>query len=123
MKKTTKSVNGTSFHCHTFKSTPNQLISLLGSPSYIENDGENKTNIEWHMELENGNVFTIYDWKNYFILDMDGSIEWHIGGHNSLTTGKALAELEIIMILHNENNWVEDDDDFKTWNEAPYGNK
>ena len=75
------------------------------------------------MELENGNVFTIYDWKNYFILDMDRSIEWHIGGHNSLTTGKALAELEIIMILHNENNWVEDDDDFKTWNEAPYGNK
>ena len=123
MKKTKQSVDGTSFHSHTFKSTPNQLISLLGSPSYEENDGENKTNIEWHMELENGNVFTIYDWKYYCTLDMDSNVEWHIGGHSSLTTGKALAELEIIMILHNENNWVEDDDDFKTWNEAPYGDK
>ena len=94
MKKTSKSIIGTRFDEHTFKSTPNQLTEILGKPSRIENNGEDKTNIEWHMELEEGDVFTIYDWKSNCVLDMDKRITWCIGAHELLIASKALAEIE-----------------------------
>jgi hypothetical protein len=45
------------------------------------------------METEDGEVFTVYDWKEYRQLDENEDIEWHIGGRSGLTTGKALSEI------------------------------
>ena len=45
------------------------------------------------MENEKGEVFTVYDWKEYRVLDENELIEWHIGGHSSLSTGLAVDEI------------------------------
>ena len=86
MKKTEKSVNGTSFHNTTIKTTINELTRVLGESTYEDNTGEDKVNIEWICERENGDVITIYDWKEYRVLDRDEEIEFHLGGHSQLST-------------------------------------
>ncbi len=93
MKQTDKSANGTSFHDHTFSATVGDLRKSLGEPYCEQNDGEDKVNFEWIMETEEGQVFTIYDWKEYRRLDEDETVEWHIGGRSGLTTGQALSEI------------------------------
>ena len=93
MKQTDKSANGTSFHNHTFTATVDDLRNVLGQPYCEQNDGEDKVNFDWIMETEDGEVFTVYDWKEYRQLDENEDIEWHIGGRSGLTTGKALSEI------------------------------
>ena len=56
-------------------------------------DGGDKVNFEWVMENEEGEVFTVYDWKEYRVLDENELIEWHIGGHSSLSTDLAVNEI------------------------------
>ena len=93
MKQTDKSANGTSFHNHTFSATVGDLRKALGEPYCEQNDGEDKVNFDWIMETEDGEVFTVYDWKEYRQLDENEDIEWHIGGRSGLTTGQALSEI------------------------------
>ena len=93
MKQTDKSADGTSFHNHTFTATVDDLRNVLGQPKFESNDGEDKNNFDWIMETEDGEVFTVYDWKEYRQLDENEDIEWHIGGRSGLTTGKALSEI------------------------------
>ena len=61
MKKTNKTANGTSFHDVTITATPQQLITILGEPN--NNSGDGKVNMEWVGENNNGDLITIYDWK------------------------------------------------------------
>ena len=93
MKPTQKSVNGTSFHGAVFHASVNELKKILGTPVYADNSGNDKVNFEWEMETEDGQPFTVYDWKEYRALDADEEIEWHIGGHNKTTTTAALLEI------------------------------
>ncbi len=92
-KKTNSSTNGTSFHDVTFKATVNQLINAFGEPDYDGNTGEDKVNFVWDMETDEGDVFTIYDWKHYRKLDLDEIIEWHIGAHSRMISWDAQDEL------------------------------
>jgi len=82
------SISGTSFHFHTVEATPNQLKKILGEPVYEENTGDSKVNFEWELETNNGDVFTVYDYKEYRPIGMDEKIKWHIGGHSSAITSK-----------------------------------
>ena len=50
MKKTTQSINGTSFHDIIIKTTVQKLISKLGEPDYIDNTGLILDRILWTME-------------------------------------------------------------------------
>jgi hypothetical protein len=93
MKKTLKSANGTSFHDTTIKSSVLTLTKILGEPHYSGNDGNDKTNFEWQMETDNGDVFTVYDWKEYRPLNENEIIEWHIGGINKNITETAVREI------------------------------
>ena len=93
MKSTTKSPNGTSFHNDVFNASVSDLRKILGEPVYSGNDGEDKVNFEWVMETDNGDLFTVYDWKEYKVLDEDEIIEWHIGGDNGSVTDEALNEI------------------------------
>lgn len=93
MIKTTKTANGTSFHNDVFNASVSDLRKILGEPDYDGNSGDDKVNFEWTMETDNGDVFTVYDWKEYRILDEDEIIEWHIGGHNGAITYAALNEI------------------------------
>ena len=86
MKKTEKSANGTSFHNTTIKTTVNELTRVLGEPSYTGDFSEDKVTVEWICERENGDIITIYDWKEYRSLGKDEVIEFHLGGHSQLIT-------------------------------------
>jgi hypothetical protein len=91
-KKTYKNVTGTSFHDVTFKATVDQLTKAFGEP-YDNNSGDDKVNFEWDMETDEGDVFTIYDWKHYRKLDLDEVIEWHIGSLSRMISWDALDEI------------------------------
>lgn len=94
MKQTNKEATGTSFHSSTIKATVTDLTAILGEPVYYDNDGSDKVNFEWNMETDNGDIFTVYDWKEYRKIDNDEPIFWHIGGMNNAITEQAKAEIE-----------------------------
>ena len=100
MKQTDKSANGTSFHNHTFTATVDDLRNVLGQPKFESNDGEDKNNFDWIMETEDGEVFTVYDWKEYRQLDENEDIEWHIGGRSGADTEKALLEIREALMAY-----------------------
>jgi len=85
--------NMTSFYGDVFNASVEDLKSILGEPISSENDGEDKVNFDWAMETESGQVFTVYDWKQYRSLSEFEIVEWHIGGHTSSVTAEALAEI------------------------------
>ena len=100
MKQTDKSANGTSFHNHTFTATVDDLRNVLGQPQFESNDGQDKVNFDWIMETEDGEPFTVYDWKEYRRLEEDEVIEWHIGGRSGLITEKALLEIRKALMAY-----------------------
>jgi hypothetical protein len=65
----------------------------MGKPLYISNDGTGKTNYQWVMETNNGDVFCVYNYKEYKVLDEHEIIDFHIGGHNKAVTDQAKDEL------------------------------
>jgi len=84
-----KSVNGTSFHQQTVTATLAELEKAFG-PS-TGGDGE-KTNHEWEFETEQGDPFTIYDWKQGSFGKRD-TIDWHIGAHTEEASIRAARQV------------------------------
>ena len=81
IKRTNKSLDGTSFHGATFNATLADLQVILGAPN-SGGDHHDKVQNEWELELEDGTVFSVYDWKEYRRYTDKETIEWHIGGMN-----------------------------------------
>ncbi len=96
-KKTYQSTDGTSFHGVTIRASVDELISAFGDPSFEFNTGEDKVNFEWDMETDEGEVFTIYDWKEYRPLQRDEYVTWHIGAKSKSDSN--VAEREILKAL------------------------
>ena len=92
-KHTEKTASGTSFHSVVLSATPKQLIDLFPNSFHAQNDGMDKVNFDFTLETEDGDVFTIYDWKEYRPLEMNEIIEWHIGGRNQETCLQGKAEV------------------------------
>ena len=93
VKETNKSCNGTSFHRTTIVTTPRKLVEMFPNSYYEQNSGEDKTNFDFVLENSKGDVFTIYDWKEYRRIDMDEEIEFHIGGFNRDITEQSKKDL------------------------------
>lgn len=93
MKPTTQSANGTSFHDTVINCSVATLRKVLGEPVNECNDGQDKVNFDWEMETNTGDVFTVYDWKEYRILNENEIIEWHIGGNSRSITEQAKHEI------------------------------
>ena len=93
MKPTSKTSNGTSFHGSIVRTTLNNLKRVLGTPHYI-GDVDDKVQNEWILETNSGEVFTVYDWKEYRHYKNTEVLEWHIGGHSESTT--ELGKFELI---------------------------
>ena len=91
-KKTYKDTDGTSFHGVTIRATVDQLTKAFGEPD-DNNTGEDKVNFVWDMETEDGEVFTIYDWKEYRVLKSDEIVTWHIGAKSKSDSNVAEREL------------------------------
>ena len=85
IKKTNKSLDGTSFHGATFSATLADLQVILGAPNG-GGDHHDKVQNEWELELEDGTVFSVYDWKEYRRYTDKETIEWHIGGKDQKDT-------------------------------------
>ena len=112
MKQTTNSTTGTSFHDTVITTTVNKLIKAIGKPYMHSNLGNDKINFEWKMELEDGTIFTIYDYKEYRKLDLDELIEFHIGGFDVQDTEKALWNIQWALEKA-KDNWDNVIDDYK----------
>jgi len=95
-KKTYKDTDGTSFQGVTIRATVDQLTKAFGEP-YDSNSGEDKVNFVWDMENNEGEVFTIYDWKEYRVLKSDEIVTWHIGAKSKSDSN--VAEREILKAL------------------------
>lgn len=89
IKNTKKSANGTSFFGDTITTTPNKLINLF--PSTCDRNVE-KTNFNFTLENSNGDVFTIYDWKQS-CPDLNENVDFHIGGISKEITEHSRIEL------------------------------
>lgn len=93
IKKTNKSLNGTSFHGNTITATVADLMNVLGAPD-CTGDTNDKVQNEWELELQDGTVFSVYDWKEYRSYTDTEEIEWHIGGMSENATYRAQCYLE-----------------------------
>jgi len=77
----------TSFHNVTIRTKPEYLIKLCTKYNInfiMQNDGEDKTNFDFDFETPNGIYFTVYDWKEYKQLKLNGLYVFHIGAENLL---------------------------------------
>ena len=97
MKQTNQDLCGSSYHGHTISSTLKKLTEKLGEPTFDQNTGDDKVNVEWELETSKGIPFTIYDWKLYRVLDEGRIIDFHIGGFSRSDTFDARAELKVIL--------------------------
>ena len=93
MAKLSNKNASTSFHNTTIKTTVNKLTNALGEAQCINNTGDDKVNFDWNCETEDGDVFTIYDWKEYRPIGLNEMIEFHIGGESKSITEQAKMEL------------------------------
>lgn len=93
MKKTDKILHGTLFHGEVFRATVGELRRALGEPTYCDNHGKAKVNFEWQMETAAGELFTVYDWKEWRPLTEDETVEWYIGGETAKVTCQAFNEI------------------------------
>jgi len=100
MKKTERSLSGTSFYGHVVEATVLELKQALGKESFRNGD---KTQYEWHMELGD-DVFSVYDYKLYTPIDPATTmVEWHIGGFSGAVTAKVAAMIQDkVHSLHNQ---------------------
>ena len=81
----------TSLQGHIFNSYEG-LKKIFGAPIISRDD---KVECEWVVELENGDIATIYSWKERY----DECYKWHIGGHKKRVVDfidDIIAEQELI---------------------------
>ena len=93
-KQTNSSTDGTSFQAVTIFASINDLTKALGEANYVDNSGEDKVNFEWNMETKAGDVFTIYDWKEYRVLNNSEVIQFHIGSFSKTISNIAQYEVQ-----------------------------
>ena len=93
IKKTEQSADGTSFHGITIETTLGRLRAAFGDPQWEYNDGEDKSNIDYTLETSNGDVFTVYDWKEYRPIGEDEVLDFHIGAYTNHIAFEAKQEM------------------------------
>lgn len=70
------------------------VAKRLGAEYFEENTGHDKTNFDFDFETDDDTPFTVYDWKHYRPLNLEETVEWHIGGKNAYDCRKAKEELQ-----------------------------
>lgn len=80
-------VNGTSLQGYV-SATSSQLEQLFGAPMF-SGPGD-KVTTEWNVQLDTGEVFTLYDWKRYEAGPPAPNevYQWHIGAHDRSAVAK-----------------------------------
>ena len=96
MKETNKSINGTCFFSVVVPATVAQMKSILGTPE-VNGTVEDKSQFDWYMETDGGEVFTVYDWKEGRLLTEDVLVNWHVGSFTK--EASEAAEVELLAAL------------------------
>ena len=68
-------------------------LTITGLAKGTEIRSNEKSQYEWHFETNDGDVFTIYDWKEYYDHDSNVELNWHIGGHGWMSNATAKEEI------------------------------
>jgi len=79
-------INGTCLQGY-MKAEYGDIVAAFGKPEYW---GGPKVQWEWKVVFEDGEIATIYDWKNYWISKPEEVNEWHIGGHNPVVVKRII---------------------------------
>ena len=80
---------GSSFDCYLENTTYQELVQALGPPSLPEKSGDGKIQKEWVFVDEDGNPFTIYDWKTGSEdVTMNEITTWCVGAKTDTTSFK-----------------------------------
>jgi len=78
--KAASNINGTSLQGYV-EATYSELVAVFGAPSYGPDDADSdKVTCAWELELEDGTIATIYDWKEE--RTPRDNHRWHIGGYS-----------------------------------------
>lgn len=85
---------GTSWHGTTIQATAHELWEIMGESVY----SCSKTKYNWFATTEDGQIFTVYDWKMGRFGERQ-KIEWHIGALSKEAEEKAKKEI----LAHLEN--------------------
>jgi len=94
--KANKIWGSSSFHGVTIVTTARDLMKLasnLEAPYHEGNDGQDKTNFDFSFETSDEEYFTVYDWKEYRVLNVYEPIEFHIGAETEAVSRSAREEL------------------------------
>lgn len=97
------------------------LVEKLGEPE--EGDGY-KTAAEWSLELNDGTIITIYDWKQSKLyypedgLDVEDIKEWHIGSSGSLKNNKLAKEFFAWIKGYTKKEWKSIINDKSKWRDS-----
>jgi len=97
--KNTKNFKGTwssSFHGHEVLTTPKKMIALAekhDAKFWNGNTGEDKSNFDFEFLNKDGNLFTVYDWKEYRKLSLNERVDFHIGAATSKVARESYYEL------------------------------
>lgn len=105
MRQTTKSEIPTSFHGDVFSASVSDLRRILGLPLYELNNGEDKVNFVWELATSSGDLFRVYDWNEYRVLDENEIIDWCIAGDSENSTKDAIKEITDELIIIDAKNF------------------
>ena len=90
LEKTT----GTFFVGRLFGLMYDDLVEILGQPTFARASSDDKVQKEWVIEF-NDNIYTIYDWCTYDEdYTMDNLKDWNIGGFTSIDTDELINYLK-----------------------------
>jgi hypothetical protein len=81
-KPSEKSVNMSHLQTEVGPFTANELVEALGENHMGESD---KVTMEWHFEDEDGNIATLYDYKENAQSYPTAQIRWSVGGFDEDT--------------------------------------
>jgi hypothetical protein len=87
----TKSVVGTSYHGINIETTASKLNKKYGKS---EVSGDGKTQREWNLETNDGEPFTVYDYKEGRKIKLSEVYQYHIGAMDEQTAAKVRRELK-----------------------------
>ena len=92
--KKASNINMTAFHFGYVTASAAEIKKALELNYMLLYD--DKTNIEFDVELEDGTVFTIYDWKEWCCPGDETIVQYHIGTHTLEDTFKVVDALKAV---------------------------
>lgn len=93
-----KIINGTKATGKKFHCSIGRLFQTFGQPCFVDQD---KSFFCWVLETSDGDVYTVYDWKEETKPGQHDVIEFNIGAKTARIGKKALYDLKKLGLVFN----------------------